>query len=171
MTTLSWVKRLNITKTVSVTPTISTSAYTSGDQIGGIMTLTDVIRQDSNMQEGYCELAGISILDADKQDAVLDIWFFKVSPTVTSTDNAPFSMSDANQAAQCIGAIQLTTTNGFFSDAAINSTGEWSNINKILRVAYTATTPTSVYAIAIVRATPTYTTTTSLQLQYHFYVD
>lgn len=175
MPTLSWVPRVNVTKSVSVTPTISTPAYTAGDQLGGIMTISDVVRQDKQYAgaagEGYCELAGVTILDGSKQDAAIDIWFFNQSPTVTSADNAPFSMTDANQAAQCIGMVSLSTANGSYSDAALNSTGEWPNLNKILRIPASATTPTNVYAIAIVRGTPTYGTTTDLQFQFHFYVD
>lgn len=180
MTTLSWVPRINVTKTVSITPIISTPAYAAGDQLGAIMELTNVIRQDrqsggmsaaSATGEGYSELAGITILDADKQDSIFDIWFFNTSPTVTSVDNGAFSMSDANQKLQCIGTVICTTSNGGYSDAALNSTGEWSNINKILRVPQTASVPTSVFAIAIARGTPTYTTTTALQFQFHFYVD
>lgn len=172
MTTLSWVPRLNITKTVVVTPTISTSpAYTAGDQLGGIMTIPNVIRQDPQTGDGYIEIAGITLLDGGKQDAILDIWFFNQSPIVTSSDNAAFSMSDANQAAQCIGCVILTTSNGGYSDAALNSIGEWDNLNKILRVAGTQSAPSSIFAIAITRGTPTYTTTTDLQFQFSFYVD
>jgi hypothetical protein len=135
------------------------------------MTLTDVVRQDLNTGEGYCELAGITILDASKQDSIIDIWFFSTSPTVTSTDNAAFAMTSANQKLQCIGCVILTTSNGGYSDAAAVSTGEWDNLNKIMRLPYTATTPTTIYAIAVARGTPTYATTTALQFQFSFYVD
>lgn len=173
MTTASWVPRINITRMVPVTPTVSNAvAYTAGDQLGGIMTIPDVIRIDSQaggngVPLGQCELAEVTILDADKQDSIMDIWFFNASPTVTSVDNGAFSMSDANQKLQCIGQVTLTTSNGSYSDAALNSTGTWTNINKVLQVS----SGTSVYAIAIARGTPTYTTTTALQFQFSFYVD
>lgn len=178
MTTLSWVPRLNITRTISVVPTISTSpAYTTGDQIGGIMTLTDVVRQDGTVNQGInnglmagqAELHSVTILDGGKQDAAIDIWFFNTSPTVTSVDNGAFSMSDANQAAQCIGAISIGTA---YSDAALNSTSsDGKNIGLNLQVAASATSPTNIYAIAIIRATATYTATTDLKFLFSFYVD
>lgn len=173
----SWVPRINITRTVSVTPTVSTTpAYTAGDQIGGIMQIDGVVRQDTNsspigVSTGQCELAGITILDNSKQDSIMDIWFFKVSPTVTSTDNAAFAMTLANQNAQCIGQATLTTSNGSYSDAAAVSTGTWSNLNIPMQVDGTSATPTSVFAIAIARGTPTYATTTALQFKFSFYVD
>lgn len=170
MTTLSWVPRLNITKTVSVTPTVSTTpAYTSGDQVGGIMTLTDVVRQDSNMGYGNIELKSVTILDASLQSIAIDLWFFKVSPTVTSSDNVAFSMTDANQAAQCIGAISVGTS---YSASALNSTStDGKNIGMCLQVPGSSATPTNLYAIAIVRGTPTFATTDALQFQFSFYVD
>jgi hypothetical protein len=165
---LPWVPRLNITKTIAVTPTISTSAYTSGDQIGGIMTLSNVIRQDSQMNYGNAELVAVTILDADKQSAAMDIWLFNQSPTVTSTDNAAFAMTAANQAAQCIGFVSVGAS---YSAAAAVSTASTANLNLPVQVAGTVASPTNLYAIAIVRAAPTYTTTTSLQFQFSFFVD
>lgn len=170
MSNLSPVSRLNITKTISVTPTISTSpAYTSGDQLGGIMTLTDCIRQDTGTGYGNCELHSVTILDGSKQDIAIDIWFFNVSPTITSTDNAAFAMTKANQFAQCIGAISVGTS---YSDAAAVSTStDGKNLGICMQVAGSSTTNTSLYAIAIVRGTPTYGTTTSIQFQFSFYMD
>ncbi len=171
-TQASWVPRINITKTVAVTPTISTSpAYTSGDQLGGIMTIPNVVRQDSNTGIGSCELRSVTILDADKQNAAIDIWFFKVSPTVTSADNGAFAMTAANQAAQCIGAISVGTSYSGAAAVSTSSGAEGRNIGLPMNIAFTATANTSVFAIAIVRGTPTYTTTTSLQFQFSFYID
>lgn len=170
MTTLSWVPRINITKTVIVTPTISISpAYTSGDQLGGIMTIPDVVRIDSNTGLGFCELAEVTILDGAKQSSALDIWFFKVSPTVTSVDNGAFAMTKANQALQSMGSIQLAAAN--YSAAAAVSQGSWPNLNKCMQTNSTASSPTSIYAIAVVRGTPTYAATTDLQFQFSFYID
>lgn len=170
MTTLSWVPRINITKTITVVPVISTTpAYTSGDQLGDIMILTDVIRQDRQVGFGQAELHSVTILDGSLQNAAIDIWFFNTSPTVTSTDNTAFSMTDANQAAQCIGAISVGTS---YSASALNSTTtDGINLSKNLQVAGTATIPTNLYAIAIVRGTPTYTATNALKFLFSFYVD
>lgn len=168
MSNLPWVPRINATKVISVTPTISTSAYTSGDQIGGIMTLTDCVRQDSNGGFGISELVGVTVLDNDKQDANIDIWLFNVSPTVTSVDNGAFAMSAANLVLQCIGVVAVGVT---YSNAAAVSVSSTVNLNKVLRVANTAPLPTTIFAIGIVRGTPTYTTTTSLQFQFEFFLD
>lgn len=167
MSNLAWVPRLNASKIVSVTPTISTSAYTSGDQIGGIMTLTDIVRWDTSAQLGFSQLVSVTILDSDKQDTPIDIWFFKVSPTVTSVDNAAFAMTAANMKLQAIGAVQIGLS-GTYSDAAAVSVCSTPNLNLPVQISASAS---SIYAVAIVRGTPTYTTTSSLQFQFAFFLD
>lgn len=165
---LSWVPRINASKIVTVTPTISTSAYTSGDQIGGIMTLTDVIRQDSNSRFGTSELIGVTILDNSKQDAAINIYLFNTSPTITSVDNGAFAITYANLQAQSIGVVSVGTT---YADASAVSVSSTQNLNKMLQVANTATNPTNVYAVAVIQAAKTYTTTTSLTFQFEFFLD
>jgi hypothetical protein len=166
---LSWLPRINATRVVAVTPTISTSpAYTSGDQIGGIMTLTDVIRQDKSGGFGTSELVGVTILDKALQSAAMSIWLFNQSPTLASSDNAAFNISDANLVLQCIGVVSVGTA---YSASAANSVSSTQNLNKIVQIPYTATSPTNVYAVAVIGAAATYTTTTDLQFQFEFFVD
>lgn len=168
--TTSWVPRINITKTVSVTPTITaSSAYSAGLQLGGIMTLADVVRQDSGTGVSSCELHSVTILDGAKQDAAIDIWFFNQSPTVTSVDHGAFAMTKSNLQSQAIGAISIGTT---YSDAAaVSQSTDGVNLGKIFTIANTAASPTNVYAIAICRGTPTYTTTSDLKFLFSFYID
>jgi hypothetical protein len=168
---LPWVPRINATKVVTVTPTISSSpAYTAGDQLGGIMTLTDVIRQDSNGRFGTSELVEVTILDGSKQDSAIDIWLFNQSPTVTSVDNGAFAMTYANMQSQAIGVIQIGTS-GTYSDASATSMCSAANLNIPVQVANTASSPTNIYAIAVARGTPTYATTTSLTFLFKFFMD
>lgn len=164
MTTLSWVPRITIEQNIQVTPTISASAYTSGFQLGSIMTLANAVRFESNTSIGTAFLSEITILDKDSQNAAIDIFFFNTSPTLVSTDHAAFDITDANLVAQCIGVVSVGTS---YSASASNSVSSVSNLNKAI---YT-TVGSNIYAVAVVRATPTYTTTTSLQFQFNFLVD
>ena len=171
------IPQINVSRVVSVVPTISTSAYTSGDQLGGIMTLTDVIRPNPSNLSGLTELVSIVVLDGSLQNAAMDIWIFNQSPTVTSVDNGAFSMSDANQALQCLGSVSIgvSGTSGAYSASALNSVSSNPNLNLLLEVDFTAEgvppNPNNLYAIAIVRGTPTYTTTSSLKFLFGFFVD
>ncbi len=169
MTTLSWVPRMNISKTISVVPTLTASAaYVSGDQLGSIMALTDVVRQDNQVGFGNCKLLSVSVLDADSQNAAMDIWFFNTSPTLSGANHAAFNMSDANQAAQCIGIVSVGAA---YSASSSNSITTTVNINLPLQVAGTATVPNNVYAVAIVRGTPTYSAVSSLKFQFSVQID
>lgn len=171
MSNLPWIPRINATRVVTATPTITaSSAYAAGNQLGGIMQLTDIMRQDSNAGAGTSQLVGVTILDKDKQDSPIDLWLFNQPPTVTSTDHAAFAMTAANLASQCIGVVQVGAS-GKYSDAAAVSVSSDVNLNKIVMVPGTATSPTSIYAIAVARGTPTYTTTTSLQFRFEFFLD
>lgn len=167
MTALASVKRINASRVISVTPTISTSAYTSGDQIGGIMTISDAVRFDTTINKGFSEIVSVTILDSSKQDVAIDIWFFHTSPTVTSTDNAPFAMTAANMNAQAIGVVQVGLS-GTYSDAAAVSICSTCNLNLPAEI---SSASTAIYAIAVVRGTPTYATTSSLQFKFGLFLD
>lgn len=167
MGSLASVKRINASRVISVTPTISTTAYASGDQVGGIMTLSDAIRYDSVVGKGFSEIVSVTILDGSKQNAAMDIWFFHTSPTVTSVDNGAFAMTYANLAAQAVGMVQVGLS-GTYSSAAAVSVCSTCNLNL---PAESAANSSKLYAIAVVRGTPTYATTSSLQFKFGIFLD
>lgn len=165
MTNLSWVARLNASKLVSVTPTITAnSAYASGNQLGGVMSLTDTVRVDlNNTGYGNSQLIGVNVLDSDKQNAAIDLWLFSASPTLVSSDHAAFNISAAQMKANCIGAVSI---GGSYSAASAVSVSSTAIFNQMLQ-----STTSLLYAVAVIRAAATYTTTTSLQFQFQFYLD
>lgn len=175
--TLPWVPRINASKVISVTPTITAAAYTFGQQIGGIMTLQNALRQDSQSGFGVAELVGVTILDSSQQSAAINIFLFNQSPTLTSTDRTTFAMSSANLASQCIGVVSVGTTYVNSSAQSISST---QNLNKLLMVSSDpnaqsivgpATIRSNLYAVAVSGGTPTYATTTALQFQFELFLD
>lgn len=168
MSNLPWVPRLNATKVVSVTPTISAASYSSGNQIGGIMQLSDVIRQESNAGFGTSELVGVTILDKAAQSIAIDLFLFNVSPILVSTNNTAFDLTDANLALQCIGIVSVGTA---YSASSSNSASSTQNLNKVVQIAGTSSAPTSVFAVAVARAAATYTSTSDLVFQFEFFMD
>lgn len=96
---------------VQVTPTLDTSAYASGDQVS---TLQSVQLMDA-LYTG--ELVMITVLDKDKQNSALDLYFFDRSVTLAA-DQAASSMSDAD-AIFCIGVVNVLTTD--YDNGALNS--------------------------------------------------
>lgn len=168
MTLLSPVPRITIEAFPSVTPVISTPAYTANDQVGGIQELTNIIRQDATMGLGSAILTSVTILDKDSQNAAFNLWFFKISPTLASSDNAAMNLTDANLLLSFIGVVSVGTT---YAAGAVNSVSTTSNLNLPVFAPGTATTPTSIYVVAQTTGTPTYASTSSLVFQYSFLVD
>jgi hypothetical protein len=166
----SWAPRINITKSVTVVPTISTSAYSTGYQIGGIQELTDVVRQDpSGLGAGVAEIHSVSIIDGNKQDQPIDIWFFSTSPTLTNAgDRTAFSISAANAKAAHAKCISIGQS---YSDSAVASAStDGRNVGLVISVPYTSATPKSIFAVAVIRGSATFSAL-GLQFEYDFYVD
>lgn len=146
---------------VSVTPTISTSAYTADDQIGGLQTISSAVRTSG----GTATLHSITILDKAKQNADIDLYFFDQSVTVASSDNAALDISDSEMASKCIGVVKIRGSD--YSNLSANSVVTSRNVGLTLD----ATGSTSLYSIAKIGATATYGSTSDLVFKYHFLQD
>lgn len=96
---------------ISTSVTTSTASYSSGDNIGGIITLTNVARYTA----GQAELYDFEIWDNENQKPNLTIDFYSASPSGTYTDNAAQVMT--GDGGVWLGSIsvtseQFTTTGG-----------------------------------------------------------
>lgn len=168
---ISWVPRINITRILSVTPTITSgSAYVSGYQLGGIMSIPLAVREEFNSLQGQSQLVDITVLDNSSQNSAIDFFLFSSLPTLASSDHSAFDITDANLVATCIGVVSILGTT--YSGTASNSVSSTTNLGKIIQVPSTKATPaTTLYVVAVARGTPTYTSTTALQFQFGLYID
>lgn len=144
----------------SVTPTITAGAYSSGYQVGGIQTLTSLGFNNT--------LLSVTVADAGKQSAALTIFFFNSLPTVTSSDNTTLNISDAQMAANCIGAVLIPAAN--YETVSLNSfaTVGVSSAGLMLR----SNDPNlHLYAVIKTTGTPTYASTSDLVFRYMFGID
>ncbi len=176
MTTLNWIPRVTGEFSIIVTPTVSTSpAYTAGDQVGGVMTLTDCIRNDPNMGFGTSVLTNISIFCKSNNSSAYEILFFRNSPTMASSDNASFNITSANAlTAGYIGRVSIAssyTTSGSSGGANVNAFSSDANLNITLKKLFTETSPTSVFAVMKTSGTPTFTGTTDLVIAFNGLID
>lgn len=146
---------------VEVTPTIDTSAYAAGDQLGSLMTLSTGIADDAKNMT----LLSVAIVDKAKQDAAIDILLFDESPTVSSSDNAALDISDAEMVDKCCGFVEVADSK--YSDLNANSVAFVGNIG--LNCKYV--TDGTLYAIMNCQGTPTYTSTSDLVLRFTFLAD
>lgn len=170
---------IGIDLSVTVTPTVSTSAYTAGDQVGGIQTLSDVYpdfyrvwnpnsKSGTGMQRfpGHLILQSITILDQAEQSATYNLFFFNQLPTVASSDNAALNIADS-EVLKCIAHYQCAPTYG---DAGGFTVGSVQNINMLLPQ-YEEMTNNELYVVMSTTTTPTFAATDDLTIRYNFYVD
>lgn len=87
---------------VTVTPTLDTSAYADGDQMGALMTLEQLL----SANRSGSELVLIKVLDKAKQSQPFDLFFFDAAPTLVGADNAAADISDADME-KCMGVVNV----------------------------------------------------------------
>jgi len=141
---------------ISLTPTISTSAYTAGDAVGGLLTFANAAR----FSGGGIRINSVVIVDKDQELAPFDLVLFDRTFTATA-DNAVFAPSDADLA-NCIAVIPILSYANFSTNAVAYSTGP--EVAAVLN-------GTSLFGQLVVRGSgngpqstsaPTYTATTDI---------
>lgn len=153
---------------LSFTPTINTVAYTSGDCLGGLVTVPNAARYDG----AGGVINSITVLDKTQaQRAAFDIMLFNTSVTSAGNNN-PVAFSDADMLA-CQGIISVLTTdyNTAFPGVPLNSVAfkpdtKTNTLPHNMAIPYRCVGGTSLYVQLVVRGTPTYTSATDLVLQF-----
>ncbi len=136
---------------ISITPVITTDAYTSGDALGGLLTFANALRaKKQGKPSGYLVSATIIDTNNTPTDTPIELWLFSALITPTA-DNAPFDPSDADIAKR-LGVIKFAASD--YTDAANNSVATRTSIN--MGVAGGAAGQTSLFGQLVVRGTPTY---------------
>jgi hypothetical protein len=143
---------------VTVAPTVDTSAYGSGDQIGTTLTVTG----PSSGEGSGCRVEKLVVVDKAKQKSALKIWLFNRSTTPASADQAAADVTDANVLANCIGVITIAASD--YADLA-NSSVATVNPNLIVKPVAGAN---AIYALVVSGGTPTYTAAADLALKFTF---
>ena len=162
------LKALNLAqiggKSICVTPIITTTigSYSSGDSIGGVITLKDVMAR----KNGTAILKSVLVMDNDGQSSGLTILFFSSNPTgATANDNSAFSYGNTffNQ----IGKINITS-----DDYEMIDTKSIADIDTYCKLIQNKEDSTNIYAIIISKSSPTYTSgTSSLRINFGFLQD
>lgn len=132
---------------VAVTPVLSTSAYTAGDQLGAApIELPFAVDQSSDTGA----VMSLVVVDGAKQNQALDVLLFNARPTVASSDNAALDISDAEMAEKCIGRVKILGTD--YTELANCSVAVVSGIGLLVQAAGSR----SLWAVLQTRGTPTY---------------
>jgi hypothetical protein len=143
--------------TVQVAQTVTaSSAYTSGNAVGGLMTIANATR----VSAGSGLLQSVVSNMKSAQTTQIDVFIFNANPTgSTCTDKTAFSVAAADFD-KILGVASITT---WFS-AGTPSVGQAQN----LAMPYALASGTTLYACAVTRSTPTYTATTDVSFGFRF---
>ncbi len=152
-------------KIIVFTPVVSTTpAYSAGDQVGGLNLLAEAVNHDG----GYGVLQSVSIIDKGKQKAALTLFLFDDVPTLVSTDNGAFDLTDAQASLSCLGHVLIPSAN--YQDTSSNSIATVLDIGLLIRsragknaVPFASgATPRDIWAVLMTTGTPTYVSTSDL---------
>lgn len=142
-------------KTVKVTPTISATAYSAGDVVGGLMTLP-VKNAESGKASGF--ISRVQVVDEDGVGAAGKLYLFAEKPAVIA-DHAAFSLAVADWHKLIGDPVAFSTY-----DAIGTFKREQVNLNPEL--AFNAADG-NLYAYFVCDATPDFTKTTALTFLVH----
>lgn len=146
------------TKTINVDLTISTSAYASGDIVGGEFTISDALSPGAF--SGI--LQSVVLSDDDAEGANMKLVIFRDNPSSLGADNAAFDPTDADlELIACV--VELNSHHAFSDNGATVATNVGCAID--------ADTATTLYGALVADSTPTYTATTDLSLNLTFMRD
>ena len=159
---------MQLIQVVTATPTITSgSAYASGNQLGGLLTLSGINGGGS----GGCVLQDVIVTDKAGQSAAIDVLLFDASVSLGS-DKSAVSISAADITAHCLGNLKVTA--GMYSATGTPSVATFngSNMPLLLKPALGVGTGTgTLYAALVCRGTPTYTSTSDLTVKFKFSFD
>jgi len=146
------------------TPTITTSAYSAGQAIGGLLTFSLI----ANQMQGSGRITNVLITDISNQRSAIDLVLFSQTFTATANGSA-FAPSNADLL-NCIGFINIIA--GSYSQFSANTAGivQVPNFKFVLPEVSVVTTDrirakeTTLFGQLVSRGTPTYATTTALSV-------
>lgn len=131
---------------VSVTPTLDTGAYATGDLMGGKLSVAGA----ASASGGSGKILSVVVVDDDKQLGALTIQCFAADPTnTTHTDQAAFAPADADLAT-AIASVDVLSTD--YQSYSTNSVASRYNLN----IPYDLATGTTLYCDLVSRDAKTY---------------
>lgn len=138
---------------VTVTPTLSLSAYSVSDQMGDVNTMTSAV----DATKDTASIMSISVVDKSSQKSSFDILFFSSAPTLVSSDNSALSISDTDMAEKFLGRVKILSSD--YVDTATSSDCTKFVVGLMLQA---ASGSNNVYCVLQCQGTPTYTSTSDL---------
>lgn len=152
-------KRDTPTVFVSASPTCDTSAYATGELIGGKLTFSYATQEKAGT--GY--IVSVAVMDLSAQAVDMDLVLFGANPAATTfTDQAAFDIADAD-ASKVIAVINLGSSSRFaFADNGVKFLSGLSIPVRSID-SNNANTQT-IYGALVSRGTPTFAAATDVKI-------
>jgi hypothetical protein len=132
------------TNSVTVTPTVDTSAYAAGDTVNtAVMTFAGACKTSNP----YSIVQDVIISDLSKQANSFDLLLFNSAVSGYGDANAAFDPADADLA--YLEAIIPISTNSNFNDSSV---AYGANLARVIK----CDSAGKIYGVLVSRATPTY---------------
>lgn len=142
---------------ITPTLTVSTSAYSAGDCVGGILTLPAALLP----RTAGGTLVSLAVTDASDQKAALEVLVFDAEPSGgTYTDNGALALSAADLSHLLARVPVATSDYVTVGSVAVATVGA---VNKALAAGAAVT---DLYAVVMATGTPTYAAGTDLVLRF-----
>lgn len=142
---------------VTVTPTVTSGAYSAGDIVGALMTFAL-----SRVADAPVTIDRVQVTVKAAVTSSLTLVLFSADPTATTkTDNAAYSLNAAD-AFKVIASIPITALGGYLTDHGTPNTYDLGNLDLTCKP---ATGTVNVYALLIDGIGWTLTSTSDVQVR------
>ena len=151
------------TNLVEFSPANTAAAYSAGDQLGTVLTLSGAFSKPYVYQLSRGNLLGgvivnCGVVDLDKKELNLYVHIFQNSPTLASGDNDAFDLTDANM----VAAKRMTTLEIVATDY-ITLTSQSVADSQFSRGVNAAADSKDLYAVVQTADAVTFTTASALK--------
>jgi hypothetical protein len=125
--------------------------YASGDQIGATFAIPDAL-----MAAGHgAILQSLQLIDKSNSKLALELHLFNSAPTMTSADNDPVSITDAELATKFLAKIEIAAAD--YDTVLASGNAVWTATPSQMGIIVDAANgATSIYGLLVTRGAPTY---------------
>lgn len=141
---------------VSITPTVDTSAYSSGDVISTVQTISEAALDT----KGLSVLRTVLVTDLSNQKSALDLLIFNQAPGAMGADNTALDIS-TTQLGYMVARVSIPAANYNTLKSATNAEAMLNT--EVLLPTFRGSR--NLYMQIVSRGTPTYASATALTIK------
>lgn len=142
-------------RVVSVDIANTTTAYTSGDQIGDVVRIPDAILDSTSC----VDVESLVLLDSDGKSVNLEVYFLTDNPASATGDNEAADLSAADLKNLLAGSIEIS------SWSTLDNCSHGTALNQQLKIQGTVKNSKDLYVMLVARGDVTWSAENTLTLK------